>query len=127
VALGVNTASSVLPQIRGGKLKALAVFGSGSNRFSLLPSVPTLGETVPGYVSPSSWTGYFAPALLPEAILRRLNKEFITALASPDIAKLYEGAGLIVAPSTPEQFASTLASDTAKWKKLVSDLKLVAD
>ncbi len=124
VNLGIMTASTALPQIRGGKLKALAVFGSGTERFSLLPGVPTVGETVPGYASPTSWTGYFGPALLPEAVLRRLNKEIVSALKSPDIAKLYESAGLIVAPSTPEQFASTLASDTAKWKKLVTDLRL---
>lgn len=124
VPLGFFTLAAVMPQIQQGKLQLLGVVEA--RRYPLLPNSPTIGETVPGYEM-SSWSGVFAPAKLPPDILVRLNRELVAALKAPDTVKRFELAALSVIASTPEQFASTLASDMAKWKKLVGELGLTAE
>ncbi|MFM9968348.1 MAG: Bug family tripartite tricarboxylate transporter substrate binding protein [Burkholderiales bacterium] len=124
VPLGFFTLAAVLPHIQQGKLQLLGVIEP--KRFALLPSSPSIGEVVPGYEM-SSWSGVLGPAKLPPEILARLHRELVAAIKAPDTVKRYEPAGLSVVASTPEQFASTIVSDTAKWKKITAELGLAPE
>ena len=88
VQIAVDVMATPLPHIRAGKLRALAV--TGAKRFELLPDVPTIGETVPGYEA-SDWAGVGAPSGTPPEIIARLNREINAGLANPAIrARLLE-------------------------------------
>ncbi len=108
---------SVTPLIQGGKLRAMAV--TDSKRHSGLPDVATIGETVPGFEM-TSWLGFFAPAHVPQPIVRRLNDEIVKALNAPDSRSKMEAAGLVVIANTPEEFAAMVRSDYQKRGRLIS-------
>ena len=108
---------SALPHIKAGKLRALAV--SGDKRSPVLPDVPTIAESVPGY-NGTLWIGLFAPAGLPADVLATLQDATRKALAAPDLRDKLEQQGVeIAAPTTPEQFATLLQDDLAKWARIV--------
>jgi tripartite-type tricarboxylate transporter receptor subunit TctC len=120
---------SALAHIKAGKLRALAV--SGATRSPVLPDVPTLAETVPGY-NGTLWIGLFAPAGVPAEVFTRLHDGMNKALASGDLrAKLeqqgVELAGTAERPVTPEQFAALLAEDIAKWARIVKSSGAAVD
>ena len=102
--------------IRSGKLRALAV--TTSKRLGVLPSIPTVGEFVPGYEA----TGFFgagAPKNTPAAIIEKLNKEFNAGLADPKIkARLADLDGTEL-PGSPADFGKLIAAETEKWAKVV--------
>ena len=117
--------SSTAPQIRAGNLRALAV--TGEKRSASFPELPTIGEFYPGY-SNSIWLALFAPAGTPEPVLARLHAETSKALAQPDLKDKYNKAGgLEPYISTRQEFASRIASDYAKFGKLVKDVQITVD
>lgn len=108
---------SSLPQIRAGKLRALAV--TGTKRSPLLPDVPTIAEAgVPGYDS-YVWFGIVAPAGTPPAIIARLNAALVKAAAMPSFRNRLTEQGYDVLSSTPAQMAANIRSEIAKWGKIV--------
>lgn len=112
---------SSIGQIKAGKLKPLAV--SGAERSPVLPEVPTVGETLPGY-NGTLWIGLFAPAGTPPDILAALEKAMAKVLAAKDLREKLEQSGVEMAaapdkPVTPAQFAKILDEDIAKWAKIV--------
>ena len=120
----------VLPQIRAGKLLALAV--SSARRHPLLPDVPTIAEAGAGVGSlagleAASWQGLFAPAGTPREIVARLNAEAVRALDSPDIKDFFGAQGFIVTGSTPEQFKALVESEVQKWGRIVKAAGVVAE
>lgn len=115
----------VVPHIKAGKLKALAV--TGRQRSPLLPDVPTLREAgLPDYQA-GSWYGILAPAGIPPAIVSRVNAEVRAALASPDLQHHLIAQGLEPSPATPEEFAALLHADYAKWGKLIKQANIKLD
>lgn len=113
-----------LPQIRAGKLTALAV--SSARRHPLLPDVPTIAESaqavgVPGLAGfeATSWQGLFAPANTPREIVQRLNAEVLKALDAPDLKDAFAAQGFIVSGSTPEAFRTWVESEVVKWGRIV--------
>jgi tripartite-type tricarboxylate transporter receptor subunit TctC len=113
-----------LPQIRAGKITALAV--SSARRHPLLPDVPTIAESaqaagVPGLSNfeATSWQGLFAPAGTPREVVQRLNAEVLKALDAPDLKEVFAAQGFIVAGSTPEAFRTWVESEVAKWGRIV--------
>ncbi len=107
---------SVLPHIKGGKLRALAV--TTEKRSDQLPDVPTLADTVKGYEA-SAWFGMGVPAKTPPEVIAVLNKAMNEALADPKIkARLAELGGATMG-GTPADFGKIVASETEKWKKVV--------
>jgi len=112
----------VMPQIKAGALKPLAV--TSNHRFAGLPNVPTISESgVPGYQS-SSWNGVAAPAKTPRAIVERLNREINAAVASPDVKKRLFELGVDARGSTPEALKQLLISETAKWGAVIERAKI---
>jgi tripartite-type tricarboxylate transporter receptor subunit TctC len=108
---------SSLAHIKGGKLRALAVSGAG--RSPVLPDVPTIAESVPGY-NGTLWIGLFAPVGVPADVLAKLQDGMGKALASKDLRDKLELQGVEIAnPMTPDQFAAVLNEDIAKWARIV--------
>jgi tripartite-type tricarboxylate transporter receptor subunit TctC len=107
---------SVLPHIKGGKLRALAV--TTEKRSAALPDVPTLGETVKGYEA-SAWFGMSAPAKTPRDAIMVLNTAMNEALKDPKIIARLSDLGGVPLAGTPEDFGKIVVAETEKWKKVV--------
>lgn len=116
---------TALPQVKGGKLRALAV--AGPKRSNLLPDVPTLKEAGVDGVDVQQWYGFFAPAKTPKPIIDQLNKALNQVLADKEVIKRMEEHGADVETSTSEQFGDLVKSELTKWKAVVQRAKLTAD
>jgi len=117
IDVGVDNIPSSLPQIKAGKLRALAV--TSGKRTPLLPDVPTLAEAgVPG-VEAAAWHGVLAPAGTPPEIVNKLNAEIVKVLHSPENVAKLAGLGLDPVGSDPKTFADFIASENVKWAKVV--------
>ena len=116
---------NVLPHVKAGKLRALAV--SGATRTPLAPDVPTVAEAgVPGYEL-TVWFGLVAPAATPREVVQKLNAESLRILAMPDVRERFLAQGVEPQGSTPEQFAEHIRSQMAKWSKVVRDAGVKAE
>jgi tripartite-type tricarboxylate transporter receptor subunit TctC len=119
VQLMFDNLPSALPQIKGGKLRALAV--TSTTRAAVLPEVPTVAESgLPGFEA-SSWFGILAPAGTPPAIVTKINGEVAKWVASAEAKEKLLGQGANAAGGTPEDFARHIHAETAKWAKVVKE------
>lgn len=117
VSLTFGTSLSVVPHVRSGRLRALAL--TGAQRSPALPDLPTVAESgVPGYEA-GLWYGFVGPARLPQDIVRRLNSEIVIVLGLPDVRERLASQGVDPQPSTPEAFGRLLVSDLERWAKVV--------
>lgn len=112
-----------LPIVKSGKLRVIAT--TGTERHPMLQEVPTLQEEgVAGYEY-LGWTGFFAPAGTPAAIVARLNAEFVKAGKAPDVAqKMADSGGAVMVLSTPEYLGKFIANEVGRWKKVVQDNRI---
>ena len=111
-----------LPHVKAGKLRMLAV--TEAKRSSLLPDVPTVAETIPGYEM-AVWYGAFGPAGMPKAIVAKLNAEIGRILFLPEVKKRMADIAVEVTRLTPEELGALTRSDAEKWGKLIRDLGIV--
>jgi tripartite-type tricarboxylate transporter receptor subunit TctC len=118
VKLGMLGLAPVLPHIKSGKLKALAV--TGKKRVGVLPNVPTVAESgLPGFET-VQWYGVSAPAGTPPAVVKRLHAELVKAVRQPQAVERLASVGMEVQPSaSPEEFARFIREDMAKWPPVV--------
>ena len=116
VQMTLTTMPAALPHVRAGKVRALGT--SGRKRASVLPEVPTIAETVPGFEM-SSWLGFFAPHGTPEAIVKKLNAEMVKILKEETVKEKLAALGLAVVGSTPEELATTVRDGIAVRGQLV--------
>jgi tripartite-type tricarboxylate transporter receptor subunit TctC len=113
------------PQVKAGRVRALAV--SGPQRLESAPDIPTVAEAgVPGF-SVVGWLGIVVPAGTPRDRIVTLNAEANKALANPDVRKRLIDNGALITPGTPEDFDKLVRSEHARWKKVVTESKLVVD
>jgi tripartite-type tricarboxylate transporter receptor subunit TctC len=118
-AIMFDNMPSVMPHVKAGKLRALAV--TTARRSPALPDVPTVAESgVPGYDT-SSWFGLLAPAGTPADVVGKLNAAILKALADPGVKTKLAEQGAEPHPEKPEQFAAFIGSETAKWGKVVKE------
>ena len=117
IALSFPTIPSALPHVQTGKLRAMGV--TSAKRVGALPEIPAIAETVTGYDG-SAWYGVLAPAGTPAAIVTRLHTELMTALRTPDLKDKLVSQGLEPASYMPEEFSALIASELAKWAKVVA-------
>jgi tripartite-type tricarboxylate transporter receptor subunit TctC len=124
VQLMFDVTGTALPQIKAGKLRALAV--TTKERVAALPDLPSLSNFVPGYES-EAWVGMGAPAGTPKDIIGTLNKQINDALADATIKQRLTDIGLIVRGSSPAEFGNFCTSETAKWGKVIRDAGIKPD
>jgi tripartite-type tricarboxylate transporter receptor subunit TctC len=117
--------AAALPHIRAGKMKPLAV--TGFERHPLIPGVPTFEESGFKGFDGVQWYGIVGPAKLPEEITKRLNAEINKALASPALRQRLSGEAIDPMPMTPEQFASFIGADIARWGALARERGISLD
>jgi tripartite-type tricarboxylate transporter receptor subunit TctC len=115
-----NNIGAVLPLIRGGKLRGLAV--TTAKRAPAAPELPTIAESgVPGF-DVSSWYGFFVPARTPPGIIRQMHSDTVAALADPEVKTVLEqNLGVVVVGSTPQELAAFLKSEMDKWGPVIRD------
>jgi tripartite-type tricarboxylate transporter receptor subunit TctC len=117
VALMFSPSSTVLPHVKSGRLRALAV--TTAARLPSLPELPTVAESgLKGYET-ITWFGFVAPAKTPQAIVARLNAEIVKVLALPEVRNPFAIQGIEVIGGTPEQFASYIRDEITKWAKVI--------
>ena len=122
VQVAFEILSPLMPHIKSGKLKPLAV--TSERRFAGLPNVPTVMESgFPGY-SVSSWNGIAAPAGTPRAIIERLNSEINAVVAMPDVKQKLLELGVEARAGSPEALKQLLAGEIEKWKAVVERAKI---
>lgn len=120
----VTNYSSVVSQIKSGKVRPLAVTsGKPSPAF---PELPTLAAVAPGF-GVDIWVGVFAPAGTPEALVQRLNREINEAANSPEVRTLLDPDGSVPSPMAPAAFASRVKTDLEMWRRIATDKKIVAE
>jgi tripartite-type tricarboxylate transporter receptor subunit TctC len=114
----------LLPQIKAGKVQALAV--TTTRRHPSLPDVPPLADSLAGFET-LAWFGVLAPTGTPRAIIDRINAAVNQALDQPDVKARMATLGCDPAPSTPEAFAARVNGDVTRWKKLAAEKNIRAD
>lgn len=119
IAIMFDNLPSVIPHVRSGKLRAIAV--STAKRSPDLPNVPTIAEAgVPGYEA-MSWFGLFAPAATPAPVKAKLHAALLKVLAIPEVKKKIDDQGGEPVSEFPEQFAAFIQKESQKWAKVVKD------
>jgi tripartite-type tricarboxylate transporter receptor subunit TctC len=118
------TMPTVLPHVKAGKLKGIAVLGTG--RSPAAPEFPALAEVLPGF-EVNNWVGAFGPAGLPSAITAKLNSEILAVMRTPEVQQRLLAEGARFTPTTPAQFSAFVAAETAKWGKLIREIGIRAD
>ncbi|MDM0066970.1 tripartite tricarboxylate transporter substrate binding protein [Variovorax sp. J31P207] len=117
--------NQLLPHIRDGKLKALAIVGN--ERVPLVPDVPTLAEAgVPGWQG-EVWVGLAAPPRTPPAIIERLNRDVRKVLAQPEVQARMADQGIVLKGSTIAQMAQTIEDDTKRWAEVIKEANIKAE
>ena len=107
---------SSIEYVRTGKLRALAV--TATTRSPMLPDIPALSETLPGYEA-STWFGVGAPKATPAEIVNKLNKEINAALDDPKMKARLADLGGTPLPGSPAEFGKLIAEETEKWGKVI--------
>ena len=110
-------APAVLPHVKSGRLRALAV--SSPQRIANLPDVPTVAESGYAGFEADQWYGVVAPAGTPAAVVARLNAEINKALALPDVAAQLAAEGAVPTPGTPQAFAELIKRELPRWAEVV--------
>lgn len=116
-ALFIDTLSAVLPLVKGGNVRAVAV--STLKRSSALPEVPTADEQGLKGFNANTNGGFLAPAGTPKAVIARLNADINAALKLPDVRAKLEAAGVEIQGGSPQDYAALIKDDLAKWGKVI--------
>jgi tripartite-type tricarboxylate transporter receptor subunit TctC len=117
VSLAFSSIPTVLPHVRAGKLRALAV--GDATRVASLPEYPTIAESgLPGYEA-FSWAGVIAPAGTPREIVTHVNRQLGQILRQRQIIEQFASEGTIPVPDTPEEFSAYIKSELVKWAAIV--------
>lgn len=126
VPVMVSSLPSAVPQIKAGKVRALAV--TSAKRSAATPDLPTVAEATgfQGYEA-STWQGFVFPAATPRAIVQRVSGEALKVLAMPDVRDRLRDQGYETVGSTPEQFAAYIKSELAKWSKVIKGAGIKAE
>ncbi|MBV7419453.1 MULTISPECIES: Bug family tripartite tricarboxylate transporter substrate binding protein [Comamonas] len=125
VDFSFQNVNAVLPHLRSGKLRAIAV--TGTQRSPVLPDVPTLAEAGVKGAEVYSWQGMAAPKGLPADVKAKLAKAAIAAVQQPELRKRFMEQGLEIVGNTPEEFTRFQAQENERWKQLIQTRKITAD
>ena len=121
VSLSFGETIALLPHVKSGRLRALAV--TSLKRSSILPDLPAVAETIPGYTA-GPWYGLLAPAKTPSEIIAKLNREVVNILRMPDIKASLTSVGAEPIGNTPSEFAMLLKEETERWGRVVREASI---
>ena len=125
VSMSFENSLIVVPHIKSGKVRALAVTGARRSRSA--PDLPTVAEAgLPGY-SASGWYGFVAPAATPKEIIARLSSELNRILKQPDVIERLSSQGAEPVGGTPAEFTAFIQTEIDKWAKLVKSANMKAE
>jgi tripartite-type tricarboxylate transporter receptor subunit TctC len=110
------SSATVSEAISSGQVKGVAV--TSAKRYPLLPDLPSVSDTVPGYDA-ASWYAFFAPAKTPTEIVRKINSDTLSALSDASLKQRLEQVGVVVTPSSPDELVTLLAHEIDKWGKVI--------
>ncbi len=125
ISMFFSSASAALPQLSGGKLRAIAV--STPKRMKILPDIPTVAESGIGGFSYSLWGGVFAPADTPTDIIQTLNKDINAVMEIAEIKNRFDSDNMSVPRNTPAEFQEFVRGESEKYEKLVKSAHINAD
>jgi tripartite-type tricarboxylate transporter receptor subunit TctC len=114
--MGFNNVQTLLQNVRAGQLRALAV--AEPQRVPVLPDVPTVAETVPGFTM-APWIGIIVPVRTPKDIVARLSRETLAVMANPDVIKLLNDQQVTPMATGPEEFEALIKADLERWQKVI--------
>jgi tripartite-type tricarboxylate transporter receptor subunit TctC len=117
IPIAISNLGTALPFQKQGKVRVIAL--TQSHRFSRLPDVPTVGESVPGFEMPSGWFGFLGPAGVPAAAVARLNRDINAVVNRPDVRNRIEDASMEVVTGPPEQLTAALRKSDALFGRIV--------
>ncbi len=121
IHVSITGFTGVLPHVKSGKIKVLAV--GHNERIKMMPELPTVAETVPGYYN-TGWWGLVGPLGLPKPIVDKLNATIVKHLNSPEVVQRFFATGLEIATSTPQGYTDLIRSDLNAWRKLIKEAKI---
>lgn len=126
IAMNFPSLAAAMPQIRAGRVRALAV--SGSKRSGGAPEIPTVAEAggLPGYEA-NGWYGLFVPTGTPREVIGRINAEMVRTVQRPDVRERLAAQGADVSGNRPEEHAEVMKSAGERWSKLIAQLGLRLD
>jgi len=124
VQLKLDPVAASLGLVKSGKVKVLAV--SSPKRLAVLPDVPTVAETVPGYEM-VGWQGFWAPAGTPPAIVQRLNAAIVKVIHKPEMQKRIADLGYEPLGTSPKEMADRIQKETAEWTAIVKQSNITLD
>src|SRR5262245_42986311 len=113
-----------LPHVRAGRLRAIAI--TSPKRSILLPDVPTISETVPGFEL-VHWYGIWGPKGLPGPIVARWNKEVAKVLLTDEMKRQMQGEGLQPAGGPPEELLQYIRRDVEQWRRVMTEAEIKRD
>jgi tripartite-type tricarboxylate transporter receptor subunit TctC len=122
VPMSISIISMVAPHVKAGRLRLIA--SAGVKRSEIFPDVPTLGELMPNFEPPPTWTALFAPAGLPKPLLDKLSQSVIKGLSSPELRAKAAQDGFDLIGNTPEEFAAQIKKDIELAGRLVKTAKI---
>ena len=124
IDLMFNVISSVLPQVRDGQMRGLAV--TSTRRVPAAPEFPTMAEAgLPGF-DLAAWLGLFVPAKTPVEIVEKIHTSAVAALADPGVRERLDQLGILLVGSTPAEFASYLKTELDKWGPVIREAGITA-
>ncbi len=121
LAFMFDTVNTSQQHVKAGKLRALGV--GTLKRSALMPEVPSIADTVPGFEA-ATWVGLLAPAGTPKEIVNRLQQEVAKVLQLPEVREKLSASGAEPVGNTPEQFSAYVGSEVAKWDRVVKQAKI---
>ena len=117
-----GNAAAAIPHVKAGRLRGLAV--TSSKRTSFAPDLPTMSEAGVTGFEIETWLGIVVPAVTPKDVVAKLNAEVLRSLDTPDVKEKLLGQGFAPAALTPEQFGKFIASEHAKWSRVIKDANI---
>jgi len=115
--MGTLPPAAVMPQVRAGKLRALAV--TTGQRYALLPELPTFREAGIPDVEASAWLGFVVPSGVPAPLVEQLNRELVAALREPEVADKLRAQYMQPMPGTPKEFADFMQAELRRWTPVI--------
>ena len=120
----VGSAGTAVTQIKAGKVRALGV--GAKQRVAVLPDVPPIADTLPGYEA-RGWNGILAPAGTPKPVVDRLNREIVKIVHSPEFTRVLASEGATPVGNTPAEFDAIIRADVKKWATIIKEAGIKAE